>query len=484
MAEKTKREQLAESDEMVPVAGTVDVEIPIDKLWQCFRRARLWPRWNPCFHLAKNQDLTVGQKLIWSFHPIRWWMLYRFPAIADIVEVEPGKKVTWEVTALPGFFARHTYHLEDLGNGKTRFGSWEQAMGWSFRLFRRFWISHFTMVKDRSLEGAQFLEAHYRRHGHLELGEQPRRQTVPGWGAALLGMLLLLLLQAGLFGVWFYREYGRQSALDLAPGVHVVLAGGSNSLVVQSGGEALVVDPKFGPGAQELRGWITEHGTAPVGTVVDTHYHYDHLDGNPLYPGAKIYAAPQVAEFARREEPARWQDREGLPTAAVVAETRLTVGDEEVVLHPIPYPAHTHGDVWVHLPKHDLIVTGDLLFHTYYPFLDLNPDRGASLPGQIRQLRAWAAEFPTATFVPGHGPLAKAADVAAYADYLEALWTAVTAARAAGTGPAGARAAIDWRRFDRKILPSFHGGTLHWATSWSNVRDAYRLAASTRSTES
>jgi hypothetical protein len=65
--------------------------------------------------------LVAGRKLIWAFQPIRWYYLYKMFAIANIVNVESQSKVTWEVTALPGFYARHTYHMEDLGNGRSRF---------------------------------------------------------------------------------------------------------------------------------------------------------------------------------------------------------------------------------------------------------------------------------------------------------------------------------------------------------------------------
>src|SRR5437879_6804637 len=96
-------------------------------------------------------------------------------AIATIVELEARKKVTWEVTALPGFYARHTYHMEDLGDGRSRFGSYEKAMGWSFHLFSWFWIPHFTFVKDCSLDGARTLERVYRAQGRLDSTTLPPR---------------------------------------------------------------------------------------------------------------------------------------------------------------------------------------------------------------------------------------------------------------------------------------------------------------------
>jgi hypothetical protein len=172
-----RKERLERSTDMTPVAGTVDVDVPVDVLWQVFRDARSWPRWNPCFFWVKNRDLILGEQLVWVFEPIKPWLLYKMPGSAKIVEVVPGARCTWEVVVLPGFYARHTYHMEDLGNGRSRFGSWEQAMGWSFRLARWFWIANFEFVKDSSLEGARRLEDVYRTHGRIapELMRDRRR---------------------------------------------------------------------------------------------------------------------------------------------------------------------------------------------------------------------------------------------------------------------------------------------------------------------
>jgi hypothetical protein len=69
---------------------------------------------------------------------------------------------------LPGMYARHTYFLEDLGSGRTRFGSWEKAMGPGFRLMQGFWTAHFTFVNHESLAGVERLERTYQRYGSID----------------------------------------------------------------------------------------------------------------------------------------------------------------------------------------------------------------------------------------------------------------------------------------------------------------------------
>jgi hypothetical protein len=185
---------LSQSDDMTPVTGTVDVAVPIDVLWKCFAQANQWPRWNPCMFWVQNPDLVIGQELIWVFEPIRWWFLYKLPARARIVELEAQHKVTWEVTFIPGFYARHTYSLEDLGDGRTRFGTWEKAMGSTFRLIEGFWLAHFIFVKNRSLDGAKSLEAVYQKSGSLNEQTLPAKDYRP----AVLQLIILVLVLIGL----------------------------------------------------------------------------------------------------------------------------------------------------------------------------------------------------------------------------------------------------------------------------------------------
>jgi len=168
-------ESLLLSAEMDPVAGDVEIRVPVSEFWALFQQPNLWSQWNTCFYWAHNRTLIQGDRLTWVFQPIRPWYLYKMPAIASIAEVVPQARATWDVTTLPGFFARHTYHLEKIDQRTSRFGSWEQAMGPAFQLTRGFWVAHFRFVLERSLEGARRLEAIYEQHGRLARELLPQR---------------------------------------------------------------------------------------------------------------------------------------------------------------------------------------------------------------------------------------------------------------------------------------------------------------------
>ena len=181
---------------------------------------------------VRNRDLVRDRRLLWAFRPIRRWYPYVLPAVAKIVEVKDTKGVTWRVTALPGFYARHTYYMKKLGGGRTRFGSWEKAMGGGFRLKQWFWVPHFVFVKDRSLEGAHLLEEAYLREGRID------ESTLPGGrGGKTLVLLLLPALAVAAALLWFYLSYVRQRVEELVPGVYAVFGGGGNSLIVRDGEE-------------------------------------------------------------------------------------------------------------------------------------------------------------------------------------------------------------------------------------------------------
>lgn len=468
MYDKNKEQVLAKSTDMAPVEGTVDIDVPISTLWEAFSHANLWPRWNRCMLWVRNRDLVQGEQLLWAFRPIRWWYPYVLPAIAKIVDVEDGRKVTWEVTALPGFYARHTYHMKDLGRGHTRFGSWEKATGWGFRLMKWFWIPHFVFVKNRSLEGARFLEEVYLREGRIDESTLPRK-----FPKSLL--LLLPTLAGAVGGWWFYTSYIKQRAMELAPGVYAVLGGGGNSLIVHGEEEILLMDPKFPPNSRWLRDWISKNIGLLVKRVVNTHYHYDHTEGNVLYPEATIFAHKAVPTLMLDREGEWWgSHRSGIPTETIDEGThRMAIGDQEVVLTN-PGPAHTHGDLVLYLPKHGIVATGDLLFHTYYPFFDIG-EGGVSIPDLIEAARNLANRYPEALFVPGHGPLARAEDLHRHADYLQYLYESVERALKEGLSEDEATKKIDLSRWNLSILPSFHGGKLTWATAKNNVRWMYRI---------
>ena len=144
----------------LPIEGSVELEMPVEELWETFLDVQRWPRWNPCIWRSRVRggELREGATLAWVFNPIKPWYPYKMPARAEIVELQRHDRITWEVNA-PGFHALHSYRFADLGPRRCRFGSWEVAEGPTYRATRRFWLAHFRYVCRASLAGDETLAA-------------------------------------------------------------------------------------------------------------------------------------------------------------------------------------------------------------------------------------------------------------------------------------------------------------------------------------
>jgi glyoxylase-like metal-dependent hydrolase (beta-lactamase superfamily II) len=169
-------------------------------------------------------------------------------------------------------------------------------------------------------------------------------------------------------------------------------------------GRAMVVDP--GIGAREVvlealaaRGWTLD-------LILATHQHFDHIaEAGPLAEatGAPIAAHRLEAEImGRAAHPLLFPDLE-VPPAPVSRE--LYEGDvvtvDGVAWHVLHTPGHTPGSICLHLPEHDLLLSGDTLFAGSYGRYDLPGGDPRLLRDSLRRLAA----LPGRTRVlPGHGP--------------------------------------------------------------------------------
>ena len=164
----------------------------------------------------------------------------------------------------------------------------------------------------------------------------------------------------------------------------------------------------------------------------------------PSSMAAMLRAAPDLgpagAFLARIFAPFSFDDIPlTVPTTTFEGRLDLDVGGRQVVLLEVG-PAHTEGDVIVHLPDEDVVFTGDILFHGGHPIVWAGP------------VANWMAacdrilELAPAVVVPGHGPLATVAAVEDLRGYFaffrvevrarfDAGMTALEAARDVDLGP-------------------------------------------------
>ena len=201
--------------------------------------------------------------------------------------------------------------------------------------------------------------------------------------------------------------------------------GTSNSGFVDRAG-GLVVDTFWDlPHTRELIATYARVRSAPARRVVNTHHNGDHCWGNQLFPGAEIIGHRRCAAAFGQERPEVMQMLRDAATSADPALAALgrqlaawdfrgielrpptTVFDDRLALDleglavDLVYvgPAHTAGDVIVHLPAARVVFTGDVLFRLCTPI-----GWEGTYDGWLAALDAIVALDP-AVVVPGHGPL-------------------------------------------------------------------------------
>lgn len=220
--------------------------------------------------------------------------------------------------------------------------------------------------------------------------------------------------------------------------------GWSNSALVVDSGEALLVDTLFDEPltATMLAAMDDATGIAPeaIGTLVNTHANGDHTHGNALVPNAAIVASTAAArEMAELPPPVVAQlmgaarggalgpagemlaeifapfdlanARGRAPTLTFEQELDLAVGTKRVQLRKLG-PAHTAGDVVVHVPDDRAVFTGDLLF------VDVTPIMWAGPVANWLAACDWILGLDVEHIVPGHGPLTDKQGVRRVQDYL------------------------------------------------------------------
>lgn len=225
----------------------------------------------------------------------------------------------------------------------------------------------------------------------------------------------------------------------VAAGVWMLQGAGGN--IGLSAGEdgVFLVDDQYAPLTGKILAAIKTVSERPVRFVVNTHWHGDHTGGNENLgkAGAVIVAHHNVRERMSTDQFMERFD-ETVPASPHAALPVITFGDGVTfhlngdTLEVVHLPAgHTDGDSAVIWKEADVLHAGDLFFNGMYPFIDLGS--GGSIDGMIAAVEALLERAGEGTkIVPGHGPLATRADLAAYHAVLEGARDEVAALIAEG----------------------------------------------------
>jgi cyclase len=217
--------------------------------------------------------------------------------------------------------------------------------------------------------------------------------------------------------------------------------GTSNAGLINSG-DGMAVDTFWDlPHTREMMRLYATVWKKPAGRVVNTHHNGDHCWGNQLFEGAEIIAHRECARRFDSEslvtqvknlppEAPAWLkgiaaalkdwDFTGVrltpPTRIIDEDTVIAEG--EVKVHLLyTGPAHTAGDLMVHLPSEGVLFAGDIIFRLCTPM-----GWEGTYANWFKALDRIVSLNPR-VIVPGHGPLCGvegARDMKAYFEHVYA----------------------------------------------------------------
>jgi len=288
----------------------------------------------------------------------------------------------------------------------------------------------------------------------------------------------------------------------ITDGVYLALGNGvgGNSIVVINDRDVLVVDSRSNPEeARALVAGIKTLTDKPIRFVVNTHYHFDHTQGNQIFgPDVLIIGSeftrhqllsnplnqrtvrtspnqgmlPQNIEnvkkqFAAETDPqkksmlqeqlATMEASEADLKEVVVTPNNVTV-HEKLVLFRGPREiqilflgrGHTGGDVVVYLPKERIVCTGDLMEDKPSYMGDSYPQEWVATLDKLKAL-----DFETV--LPGHGmPFTGRKKITAFQGYVRDAWKQASELKKQGVSLDDAVKRVDLTAY-AKVFPTIQG---------------------------
>jgi glyoxylase-like metal-dependent hydrolase (beta-lactamase superfamily II) len=241
----------------------------------------------------------------------------------------------------------------------------------------------------------------------------------------------------------------RIAATDLG-GVTLLQGAGCNVIALRGAPPdgALMVDGGLAANAQALLAAVmSATGSSRIHTLINTHGHPEQIGANEAvgrtggvilaHEKTKLYLSNSVESvtFPGRRRPVPEAAR---PTRTTRGDGSLEFAGVQVDYGYLP-AAHTDGDLFVHVPKLNLLVAGGVVSGDGWPLLDYR--NGAWLGGRVRALERLAGIVnPDTRVVPAHGRVMTGAELVRHRDMYKTLFETMIGYLNKGFGPEDAAA--------------------------------------------
>ena len=205
----------------------------------------------------------------------------------------------------------------------------------------------------------------------------------------------------------------------------------------------VVIDANTPWGIKAALPEIKRTTSKPIKYVFDTHYHWDHTQGNSVMAdeGVTVVCSQDCASELATKGKTEWEQmakrtdeyslaayRMERPSIVFGEFMAIDDGERRLELRRVG-PAHTIGDAVAFLPKEGILFTGDLCVN--WKFGNNVGDRDADLPHWVQVLNELAT-WSVKTVIPGHGDPGSVATLKAQGAFLDDLWKQVSAGKKAG----------------------------------------------------
>jgi glyoxylase-like metal-dependent hydrolase (beta-lactamase superfamily II) len=232
------------------------------------------------------------------------------------------------------------------------------------------------------------------------------------------------------------------------------MPGEANVVAQTTGGGVLLVDGGSVNGSGALMKAVAAlPGGGPVHTIFNTHWHPEQTGSNEQLgkAGRTIIAQENTRLWLTTDVTWPWNGRrfKRLSKVAQPNKTFYTNGTLEsgVRYGYIPDAAHTDGDLYVHFPKENVLVVGDVVSGQGWPVVDYTTGGWiGGIVGGLQRLQTFANE--ETRIVPGRGPVLGLKDLKTQQDMYGTIYDRLATLLNKGRGPNEAVAAQPTKEFD------------------------------------
>ncbi len=226
----------------------------------------------------------------------------------------------------------------------------------------------------------------------------------------------------------------KDTLIKLGDHVYAIISDGEagNIAVYENPDGLVLVDDQWVELTPKIKKLLDEVSSRPVKYVLNTHFHYDHADGNKVFgkQGAiiishdnirKRLAEDQVLSLTNLVQKA--YPYEALPFITFSDSLILHEPNERIKIYHVKN-AHTDGDSFIEFMGANVIHTGDVFVTYGFPFID---DRnGGDIYGMIDAVNRLISSVNDLTqIIPGHGPVCHKKDLIVYRDMLVTVETRI-----------------------------------------------------------